>query len=72
MALKTFNPTSPGQRQLVIVDKSELYKGRPVKSLTEGLSKSGGRNNRGRVTVRGIWQGGPKRRNRGWSMLLFA
>ena len=54
MALKTFNPTSPGQRQLVIVDKSELYKGRPVKSLTEGLSKSGGRNNRGRVTVRGI------------------
>ena len=60
MALKTFNPTSPGQRQLVIVDKSELYKGRPVKSLTEGLSKSGGRNNRGRVTVRGIG-GGAKR-----------
>ncbi|MCZ4299429.1 50S ribosomal protein L2 [Henriciella marina] len=60
MALKTFNPTSPGQRQLVIVDKSGLYKGRPVKSLTEGLSKSGGRNNRGRVTVRGIG-GGAKR-----------
>ncbi|WP_300396224.1 50S ribosomal protein L2 [Henriciella sp.] len=60
MALKTFNPTSPGQRQLVIVDKSELHKGRPVKSLTEGLSKSGGRNNRGRVTVRGIG-GGAKR-----------
>ena len=51
MALKTFNPTSPGQRQLVIVDKSELHKGRPVKGLTEGLSKSGGRNNRGRVTA---------------------
>ncbi|MEQ8556849.1 MAG: 50S ribosomal protein L2 [Henriciella sp.] len=60
MALKTFNPTSPGQRQLVIVDKSELHKGRPLKSLTEGLSKSGGRNNRGRVTVRGIG-GGAKR-----------
>ena len=60
MALKTFNPTSPGQRQLVIVDKSELHKGRPVKSLTEGLTKSGGRNNRGRVTVRGIG-GGAKR-----------
>ncbi|RIJ26365.1 50S ribosomal protein L2 [Henriciella barbarensis] len=60
MALKTFNPTSPGQRQLVIVDKSGLHKGRPVKSLTEGLSKSGGRNNRGRVTVRGIG-GGAKR-----------
>lgn len=60
MALKTFNPTSPGQRQLVIIDKSELHKGRPVKSLTEGLSKSGGRNNRGRVTVRGIG-GGAKR-----------
>ena len=60
MALKTFNPTSPGQRQLVIVDKSGLYKGRPAKSLTEGLSKSGGRNSRGRVTVRGIG-GGAKR-----------
>ncbi|MEQ9316788.1 MAG: 50S ribosomal protein L2 [Henriciella sp.] len=60
MALKTFNPTSPGQRQLVIVDRSELHKGRPVKSLTEGLTKSGGRNNRGRVTVRGIG-GGAKR-----------
>ena len=60
MALKTFNPTSPGQRQLVIVDKSELHKGRPVKALTEGLSKSGGRNNRGRVTVRGVG-GGAKR-----------
>jgi large subunit ribosomal protein L2 len=60
MALKTFNPTSPGQRQLVIVDKSGLHKGRPVKSLTEGLTKSGGRNNRGRVTVRGVG-GGHKR-----------
>ncbi|WP_084399682.1 50S ribosomal protein L2 [Henriciella aquimarina] len=60
MALKTYNPTSPGQRQLVTVDKSDLYKGRPVKSLTEGLSKSGGRNNRGRVTVRGVGGGTKK------------
>jgi large subunit ribosomal protein L2 len=52
MALKTFNPTSPGRRQLVLVDRSDLHKGRPVKKLTEGLTKSGGRNNRGRVTAR--------------------
>ncbi|MBR9834165.1 MAG: 50S ribosomal protein L2 [Alphaproteobacteria bacterium] len=52
MALKTYNPTSPGQRQLVLVDRSELYKGRPVKKLTEGLTGTGGRNNRGRVTAR--------------------
>ena len=52
MALKTFNPTTPSQRQLVIVDRSELWKGKPVKTLTEGLSSSGGRNNKGRVTVR--------------------
>jgi large subunit ribosomal protein L2 len=51
MALRTFRPTSPGRRQLVIVDKSELYKGKPVKKLTEGLTKSGGRNNAGRVTA---------------------
>jgi large subunit ribosomal protein L2 len=52
MALKHFKPTSPGQRQLVIVDRSGLYKGKPEKSLTEGLRKSGGRNNRGRKTAR--------------------
>ena len=52
MALKTYNPTSPGQRQLVLVDRSELYKGRPVKMLTEGLTSTGGRNNLGRVTAR--------------------
>jgi large subunit ribosomal protein L2 len=51
MALKTFRPTSPGRRQLVIVDRGELYKGKPVKALTEGLTKSGGRNNMGRVTA---------------------
>ncbi len=52
MALKTFKPITPGLRQLVIVDRSELYKGKPVKKLTEGKSSSGGRNNHGRVTVR--------------------
>jgi large subunit ribosomal protein L2 len=51
MALKQFRPTSPGRRQLVIVDRGELHKGKPVKALTEGLTKSGGRNNAGRVTA---------------------
>jgi large subunit ribosomal protein L2 len=51
MALKQFRPTSPGRRQLVIVDRAELHKGKPVKALTEGLTKSGGRNNVGRVTA---------------------
>jgi large subunit ribosomal protein L2 len=52
MALKKFKPVTPGLRQLVIVDRSDLYKGKPVKQLTEGKSSSGGRNNLGRVTVR--------------------
>jgi large subunit ribosomal protein L2 len=60
MALKTFKPTTPGQRQLVLVDKSHLYKGKPVKALTEGLNQSGGRNNMGRVTVR--FRGGGHKR----------
>jgi large subunit ribosomal protein L2 len=54
MALKTYNPTSPGRRGLILVDRSALHKGRPVKSLTEGLRKSGGRNNMGHATARGI------------------
>ncbi len=63
MALKKFNPTTPGQRNLVLVDKSDLYKGKPVKKLTEGLTKTGGRNNSGHVTS---WHrgGGHKRRYR--------
>src|SRR5918911_348617 len=52
MALKTFKPVTPSQRQLVIVDRSGLYKGKPVKTLTEGKTSSGGRNNNGRITVR--------------------
>ena len=63
MALKTFKPTTPSQRQLVIVDRSELWKGDAVKHLTEGLRSAGGRNNTGRTTMfhRG---GGHKRRYR--------
>ena len=60
MALKKYNPTTPSQRQLVLVDRSHLWKGKPVKSLTKGLSKSGGRNNQGRTSM---WHrgGGHKR-----------
>ena len=52
MALKTYNPTSPSRRALVQVDRSELYKGKPEKALTEGLKRKGGRNNMGRITTR--------------------
>ncbi len=63
MALKCYNPRPPSPRQLVRVDRSELHKGKPVKNLTEGLTKSGGRNNTGRITS---WHrgGGHKRRYR--------
>jgi len=61
MALKSFNPTTPSQRQLVIVDRSELWKGKPVKTLTEGLNSKGGRNNHGRVSVR--FRGGGHKRS---------
>jgi large subunit ribosomal protein L2 len=56
MALKKYKPVTNGQRQLVLVDRSALYKGKPVKSLTSGQKRPAGRNNTGRVTVR--WQGG--------------
>jgi large subunit ribosomal protein L2 len=56
MALKTFNPVTPSLRQLVIVDRSGLHKGKPVKALTVGKSSKGGRNNLGRITAR--YQGG--------------
>ena len=60
MALNTYKPTSAGRRQLILVDKSELYKGKPEKSLTKGISKTGGRDNYGHVTSRRIG-GGHKR-----------
>jgi large subunit ribosomal protein L2 len=52
MALKNYKPVTPSQRQLVLVDRSGLYKGKPVKALTEGKNSNGGRNNNGRITVR--------------------
>ncbi len=60
MALKTYNPTTPSRRSLVIVDRKGLYKGKPVKKLTKGINKSGGRNNKGRITV--WWRGGGHKR----------
>jgi large subunit ribosomal protein L2 len=63
MALKTHKPMTPGMRQLVLVDRSSLWKGKPIKKLTEGLTKKGGRNNNGRITARRIG-GGHKRRYR--------
>ena len=52
MGLKTFKPTTPSQRNLVIVERGSLWKGKPVKTLTEGLTSKGGRNNAGRITSR--------------------
>ena len=40
MALKNYNPTSPARRGLILVDKSALWKGKPVKALTEGKRKT--------------------------------
>src|SRR3954467_5107982 len=60
MALKQYNPTSPGQRGLVLVDRSELHKGKPVKALVEGLNKSGGRGGGGRIA--GRFRGGGAKR----------
>ena len=50
MALKQFNPVTASLRGTVLIDRSELWKGKPVKTLTEGKNKSGGRNNHGRTT----------------------
>jgi len=52
MALKKYNPITPSQRELVTIDRSELWKGRPEKTLITGLQKTGGRNNTGRITTR--------------------
>jgi len=52
MALKQYKPMTAGQRGLVLVDRSDLWNGKPVKKLPEGLTKSGGRNNKGRITAR--------------------
>ena len=52
MALKTFKPVTPSSRELVLVDRSELWKGGPLKKLVEGKSRMGGRNAHGHITVR--------------------
>ena len=63
MALKKLKPTTPSNRGVVLVDRSDIWKGKPVKELTEGLTKSGGRNNHGRMTSRRRG-GGHKRKYR--------
>ena len=63
MALKQFNPTSPGRRFMSTLTFEEITKDRPERTLTEPLKRSGGRDNRGRITVRFIG-GGHKRRYR--------
>jgi large subunit ribosomal protein L2 len=63
MALKKYKPTTAAQRQLVQVDRSELWKGKPVKSLTKGKTKSGGRNHHGHLTSYRVG-GGHKQRLR--------
>jgi large subunit ribosomal protein L2 len=60
MALRTYNPVTPSMRGYVTVDRSELWKGKPVKNLTEGKTSTGGRNNHGHTTVR--WRGGGHKR----------
>lgn len=52
MALKAYKPTTSSQRGLILIDRANLYKGKPVKQLTQGITKSGGRNNAGRITAR--------------------
>jgi len=63
MALRSYKPVTPSLRELVLVDRAELWKGKPVKALTEGKRGTGGRNNHGRITM---WQrgGGHKQRYR--------
>src|SRR5260370_26996830 len=52
MALRQFNPVTASLRGTVLIDRTELWKGKPVKGLTEGQHSHGGRNNHGRITTR--------------------
>ena len=63
MALKQYKPVTSSMRQLILVDRKELWKGKPLKELTEGLVRTGGRNAHGRITTRHIG-GRHKRRYR--------
>ncbi|CAG1022272.1 50S ribosomal protein L2 [Patescibacteria group bacterium] len=60
MALKKFKATSPGVRHAVLIDRSELSKGRPYLALTEKLKANAGRNNQGKITMR--HQGGGEKK----------
>src|ERR1700734_1750786 len=64
MALRQFNPVTASLRGTVLIDRSELWKGKPVKGLTEGQHSHGGRNNHGRITSR-FRGGGHKQAYRG-------
>ena len=57
MALRQFNPVTASLRGTVLINRSELWKGKPVKALTEGKIGTGGRNNHGRITSRFIGGG---------------
>jgi large subunit ribosomal protein L2 len=61
MGLKQFKPTSPGRRFMTTLTFEEITKGRPEKTLTEPMKRTGGRNNKGRITVRFIGGGHKKR-----------
>jgi large subunit ribosomal protein L2 len=60
MPVKSYKPTTPTRRFATTLDKSELTKQTPEKSLTEAITKSGGRNNKGRTTIR--FRGGGHKR----------
>ena len=68
MTLKVLKPTTPGQRGTVLVDKSKLWKGGPLKSLTSKFISTGGRNNQGKITSRRMG-GGKKRKYR---MIIYS
>jgi len=63
MAVKKYKPTSAGRRQMATSSFEEITRSTPEKSLLEPLKKTGGRNNRGRITTR-HQGGGHKRRYR--------
>ncbi len=63
MALKSFKPFTQSSRGTILIDRSQLWRGKPVKELTEGVKRTGGRNNLGRITTR-HHGGGHKRRYR--------
>ena len=61
MALKSFKPYTKSRRSTILVDRSELWKGKPEKSLTKFKKRSVGRNNQGRITTRHKMMGHKKK-----------